>query len=222
MEVIGVLAAEGNGPPTAYVPLTAIGATSPTAAERVPTLTVLAERVEDVPALRSLIEGWLGERFGGRASSFSVVTNEARVDQVQRGILLFKLVMGAITGISIVVGGIGVMNVLLVSIVERTREIGIRKATGARRRDIAVQFLTESVTISGFGSVLGVVVGLTAVFTFAPVVRGIIDAPFQPAITWVSVAVALAAAVVVGILFGTYPAMRAARLAPAEAIRHET
>jgi putative ABC transport system permease protein len=205
-----------------YVPLTAIGATSPTAAERVPTLTVLAARVEDVPAVRARIEGWLTERFGARASGFTVATNEARVDQAQRGILLFKLVMGAITGISILVGGIGVMNVLLVSIVERTREIGIRKAAGARRRDIAVQFLTESVTIASFGSVLGVVVGVVGVFAFAPIVRGIIDAPFQPAITLASVAVALAAAVIVGVLFGTYPAVRAARLAPADAIRHET
>jgi putative ABC transport system permease protein len=222
MRVVGVVESARGGPPTAYVPLTAIGATSPTAAERVPTLTVLAQRVEDVPALRARVERWLAQRFGARATDFSVITNEARVVQAQRGILLFKLVMGAITGISIVVGGIGVMNVLLVSIVERTREIGIRKATGARRRDIAVQFLTESVTISGFGSVLGVVVGLSAVFAFAPVVRTIVDAPFQPAITWASVAVALAAAVVVGVLFGTYPALRAARLAPADAIRHET
>jgi putative ABC transport system permease protein len=222
MEVIGVVQAPRSGPPTAYVPITSLGATSPTAAERVPSLTVIAERVEDVPVLRSRIEAWLPDRFGARASGLSVVTNEARVDQAQRGILLFKLVMGAITGISIVVGGIGVMNVLLVSIVERTREIGIRKATGARRRDIAIQFLTESVTISGFGSVLGVLAGLAAVFAFAPIVRTVVDAPFQPAITWASVAVALGAAVVVGVLFGTYPALRAARLAPAEAIRHET
>jgi len=220
-EIVGVLGEAARGPAAAYVPLTAFGAVSPTAAERLPTMMVVAERVEDVPALRARVESWIQERFGARAAQLSIATNEARVDQARRGILIFKLVMGAITGISIVVGGIGVMNVLLVSIVQRTREIGIRKASGARRRDVAIQFLTESVTISGFGSVLGVVLGLAVVFAFAPVVRSLTNAPFQPAVTWVSVAVALAVAVVVGIVFGTYPAMRAARLTPVEAIRHE-
>jgi putative ABC transport system permease protein len=219
--VIGVVAPGERGPAAAYLPLSTIGATSPSAAERLPSLTVLANEVEDVPGLRTRVERWLGERFGARASAFAVVTNERRVDQARRGILMFKLVMGTITGISIVVGGIGVMNVLLVSIVERTREIGIRKATGARRRDIAVQFLTESVTISGFGSVLGVLLGFAMVFSFAPIVRAVVNAPFQPAVTVSSIVVALLAAVAVGLLFGTYPALRAARLQPVDAIRHE-
>ncbi|MGH7459970.1 MAG: ABC transporter permease, partial [Longimicrobiales bacterium] len=114
-----------------------------------------------------------------------------------------------------------VMNVLLVSIVQRTREIGIRKATGARRRDIAVQFLTESVTISGFGSVLGVLLGFAAVFSFAPIVRALTDSLFQPAITIGSVTIALVTAGFVGLFFGMYPAVRAARLTPVDAIRHE-
>jgi putative ABC transport system permease protein len=220
-EVIGVLQPPERGPAAGYVPISSIAATSPTAAERAPTLVVFADRIENVPVLRTRVQGWLNQRFGARASGFAISTNELRVEQAQRAILVFKLVMGAITGISIIVGGIGVMNVLLVSIVQRTREIGIRKATGARRRDIAVQFLTESVTISGFGSVLGVLLGFTVVFAFAPVVRAITNAPFQPAITLGSIAVALAAAVVVGLFFGMYPALRAARLAPVDAIRHE-
>ena len=220
-DVIGVTTAAPRGPAVAHVPITALGSTSPTAAERTPSLAVIAARVEDVPSLRARLDGWLKERFQDRASAFTVVTNESRVEQTRRAILMFKLVMGAITGISIVVGGIGVMNVLLVSIVQRTREIGIRKAAGARKRDIAIQFLTESVAISGFGSVLGVLVGLAGVFAFAPIVRALTQAPFQPAITMISLAVALFIALVVGIVFGAYPAVRAARLEPVEAIRHE-
>ena len=85
----------------------------------------------------------------------SVGTNQARVEQVQQGMLVFKLFMGALTGISLLVGGIGIMNVLLASVVERTREIGIRKAAGAQQRHILLQFLSESVTITGVGSMIG-------------------------------------------------------------------
>jgi putative ABC transport system permease protein len=219
-EIIGVIDV-ARGPAVAYVPITALGATSPTAAERTPSLTVIAGRVEDVPSLRARLEAWLNDQFAARSSLFTVVTNESRVEQTRRAILLFKLIMGAITGISIVVGGIGVMNVLLVSIVQRTREIGIRKAAGARRRDIAVQFLTESIAISGFGSVLGVLFGLAGVFTFAPIVRNLTEAQFHPAVTAISLSVALLVALIVGIVFGTYPAVRAARLEPVEAMRHE-
>jgi putative ABC transport system permease protein len=220
-EVVGVTKAENAGPSVAYVPLTTFGSTSPMAAERLPSLAVLAEKVEDVPALRSSIETWLKDTFADRSAAVSVISNEGRVAQARRAILLFKMVMGAITGISILVGGVGVMNVLLVSIIERTREIGIRKATGARRRDIAIQFLTESVTISVSGSLLGIALGLAGVFAFAPIVRNLTEAPFRPAMTGASIGVALALGIVVGIVFGTYPALRAARLTPLDAIRHE-
>jgi putative ABC transport system permease protein len=220
-DVVGVTKAESGGASVAYVPLTVFGSTSPMAAERLPSLAVLADKVEDVPVLRGTIETWLKERFADRSASFTVISNEGRVDQARRAILLFKMVMGAITGISILVGGVGVMNVLLVSIIERTREIGIRKATGARRRDIAIQFLTESVTISVSGSLLGIALGLAGVFAFAPIVRNLTQAPFHPAMTGPSIAVALGLGVVVGVVFGTYPALRAARLTPLDAIRHE-
>ncbi|HEX9165729.1 MAG TPA: FtsX-like permease family protein, partial [Gemmatimonadales bacterium] len=144
-----------------------------------------------------------------------------RARQARQGMLIFKLLMGAITGISLLVGGIGIMNVLLASVAERTREIGIRKATGARRRDVLLQFLAESVAITGLGSVVGVLLGLAGAFGVTAIMRARTEAVIYAAFTWGTVAIAVAAAVTVGIAFGIYPALRAARLSPIDAIRHE-
>jgi putative ABC transport system permease protein len=130
--------------------------------------------------------------------------------------------MGAITGISLVVGGIGIMNVLLASVTERTREIGIRRAVGATPRDILVQFLSESVVISLFGATIGIALGLTTAFVTTSAIRRFANAEFvQASFAWGSVVVAALLSVLVGLVFGTYPARRAAGLDPIDAIRHE-
>jgi putative ABC transport system permease protein len=143
------------------------------------------------------------------------------VRQVREGMFLFKLVFGLITGIAVLVGGVGVMNVLLMSVTERTREIGIRKAVGARRSDIRAQFLAEAMIVSGGGSLIGMAVGLAGIFALMPVVRAVTRVSFQAAITWETLLVVCGVAVAVGVVFGTYPATRAARLSPVEAMRHE-
>jgi putative ABC transport system permease protein len=126
---------------------------------------------------------------------------------------VFTTLLGAVAAISLLVGGIGVMNIMLVSVTERTREIGIRKAIGARRSDILSQFLTEAVLVSTFGGLLGVAAGvLGSRFKIAGV---------QPAIATYSVFLAFGAAVLSGLFFGTYPASRAARMRPIEALRFE-
>ena len=190
----------------------------------IPTLMLKARTVEAVDTLKVDVEDWLGARYGrGWERRVRVETSTMRLEQVQRGMLTFKLFMGAITGISLLVGGIGIMNVLLASVTERTREIGVRKATGARRVDILAQFLAESVVISGAGSVIGVIVGLLGAFGITAIIRArsanriYIDAAFS----WETLAVAVGSAVIVGLVFGTYPARRAARLSPIDAIRHE-
>jgi len=114
------------------------------------------------------------------------------------------------------------MNVLLASVTERTREIGVRKAMGARRRDILLQFLAESVAISGAGSLLGIALGLSGAFAIVAAIRSQAQAIYLDAtFSWSTVVSAALSAIIVGLTFGTYPARRAARLSPIDAIRHE-
>ena len=224
--IVGVLAAGDEDERTllAFIPLAmADSAILAFGARPVPTLIVKATRVEDVDSVRARVSGWLERRYGSDwQDRVRVGTRADRLAQIQEGILVFKLLMGAITGISLLVGGIGIMNVLLASVAERTREIGVRKAAGARRRDILWQFLAESVAITGAGSLLGTVLGLVGAFGVTAVMRARTEATVYAAFTWGTVLVAAAAAVTVGVAFGMYPALRAARLSPIDAIRHET
>jgi putative ABC transport system permease protein len=120
-----------------------------------------------------------------------------------------------------VVGGVGIMNVLMMSVKERTKEIGVRKAVGARKNDIVFQFMIESVTISSVGCLVGLLTGLTAVFVITPIIRSLTDIPFQAGFSLNSLIVIAVTAGIVGITFGTYPAYSAAKLSPTDAIRHE-
>jgi putative ABC transport system permease protein len=130
----------------------------------------------------------------------------------------FTLLLGAIGGISLLVGGIGIMNIMLVSVNERTREIGIRKAVGARRGDILNQFLIEAIALTGFGGVIGILLG----WAITVVVHQIPQAATLPLlITSGTVIIAVGVSVAIGVVFGLYPAMRAARLHPIQALRYE-
>jgi putative ABC transport system permease protein len=133
---------------------------------------------------------------------------------------VFTIFLGGIAGISLLVGGIGIMNIMLVSVTERTREIGLRKALGARKRDILVQFLTESSLLSLFGGVIGIGLG----WALAVLVGRIASAsgnPFNPTVTLSSILLATLFSTAIGLFFGIYPANRAANLEPVEALRYE-
>ncbi len=221
--IVGVLEeVDGEQVGTAFVPIQGAGrALAPTPTPRAPVIVLQARTLEDITPVKESAERWLAGRYGDWKKVARVETNQARLEQVQQGMALFRVFMGAITGISLLVGGIGIMNVLLASVTERTREIGVRKAVGASRGDILVQFLAESVTISGLGSALGAALGLAGAFAITAFMRHETEAQVFAAFTWGTVLICALAALAVGLTFGLYPALRASRLSPIDAIRHE-
>ena len=150
-------------------------------------------------------------------ADFQIQTQQDVLASATQTTGILTLMLGAIAGISLVVGGIGIMNIMLVTVTERTREIGIRKAIGARRRDILVQFLIESMFLSGLGGALGILVG-TLVSAGMPAVVSSLPTPVVSA---PSVLLAFGVSVGIGLFFGIYPANRAARLNPIVALRYE-
>ena len=223
-QVVGVLKAELNDRARRAMMsvVTMSGAVVLGQNDRPAQLLLTAPSIEAVASTRTILERWAAQNFGASwKDRVSIVTDESRVEQARKGLLLFKVFMGALMSISLIVGGIGIMNVLLSSVIERTREIGIRKATGAAQRHILWQFLCESVAITGVGSMIGLVIGVGAAFGITAIMRRVANAPIQAWLSLSTVLVAIGASVLVGLVFGLYPAMRAARLSPIDAIHHE-
>jgi len=155
------------------------------------------------------------DRLHAGAADYELVVPEALLAESRRTQRLFNMVMGAIAGISLLVGGIGIMNIMLATVLERTREIGVRRAVGARSRDIRFQFIVESFAISLIGGVTGIVAGLALARGVAAV------AGWETIVTGSSILLSTGVAMAVGLASGIYPASRAAALDPIEALRYE-
>ena len=199
-------------------------------------ITLKVKHRDDVVPTSEVVRESLKKTHGAKADYDIIVPLELlkQADQIRQ---IFNIVLGSIAAISLVVGGIGIMNIMLATVTERTREIGIRRALGARQRDIISQFLTETIVLSGSGGIIGILMGLATPFAFfgikhvvhnfildrssgeSPMAK--IFSEMEPKINFWSLPIAFGISVGIGIIFGLYPARSAARMDPIEALRHE-
>ncbi len=199
-------------------------------------ITLKVREMADVVPTSEVVKESLRKSHGSKADFDVVVPLELlrQADQIRH---IFNIVLGSIAAISLIVGGIGIMNIMLATVTERTREIGIRRALGARQRDIISQFLTETIVLAGSGGLIGILLGLCTPLAFEGL-KGIVNnfvldrssgtsqmskmfTEMDPKIAWWSLPVAFGISVGIGIIFGIYPARSAAMMDPIEALRHE-
>lgn len=230
LRVIGVLAEKGGGgfgsvDDQAFVPITTaqkrlFGGRTPDGNNyRVSNITLSVLNADDVEAVEERIKVLLREQhklsFDGTQDDFDIRNQASFLDTLSTITSVFTLFMASVAGISLVVGGIGIMNIMLVSVTERTREIGLRKAVGARSQDILLQFVVEALVLSLVGGLIGLALG--SAIAFAVTLSGLLEAPITLGAVLMSVGFSMA----VGLFFGIYPARRAAKLNPIDALRYE-
>lgn len=185
--------------------------------DRVRTIYVKAESPDKIPSVITQITALLAERHDVEVAKpdFTVQTQQDIIATQEATTAAFRDLLAWVAGVSLVVGGIGIMNIMLVSVTERTREIGLRQALGARPSDVLLQFLLEAVILSLVGGLVGIALGVGGSYLFGTF------GTMQTAVVPASIPLAFGAAAIVGIFFGYYPATQAAKLDPIVALRHE-
>ena len=226
-EVIGVLQSKGgtgffNQDDQIFVPLSTaqlrlIGQTNYRGADVVNTIDVQVDQPNDVTTVTQEITQELTARHG--TVDFTVTSQQDVLNTVTQTTDVLSIFLGGIAGISLLVGGIGIMNIMLTTVSERTREIGLRKAIGARQADILQQFLVESVVLSVIGGIVGVILGWLIAHLMGSIQLG--GNAITPVVSLNSILLATIFSMAVGLFFGIYPANRAAKLEPVEALRTE-
>jgi putative ABC transport system permease protein len=222
--IIGVLAANGQQDDVAVMPLGAARSYLLGGGDVVSSVTVRAVSTDAVPQAVEQATAILDQRHGIRDAEdrdFTVTALQSLLDQSSQVLSFVTIFVAAVAGISLIVGSIGVANIMLVTVTERTREIGIRKAIGARRRAILQQFLIEAMVLTGIGGVIGILLGI-GVSVAAGIVLPQLVADFPaPSVSVGSVVLAFGVSLLIGLLAGGFPANRAARMRPIDALRHQ-
>ncbi len=188
--------------------------------DRVHVISVYAESPEYANTVAEQVRLIL-KRTKDHGEDYRVQTGEDQIGQFNRVVTILKMFAGGIAGISLLVGGIGIMNIMLVSVNERTREIGVRKALGAKRRNILVQFILEAMVLCLFGGALGILMGLGLGAGLSAWVKSMTNMPFESIVTTKLMVFAISYSACIGLFFGVYPAWRASKLDPIEALRYE-
>ena len=223
-KVIGILKSDGQADDATLMPLSTARSFLLGGANTITTMIAKAASVPQVSASVDQINRVLSDRHNIRDASkrdFSVTALQSQLDEVNKFLGFLSLFIVSVAAISLVVGGIGVANIMLVSVTERTREIGIRKAIGARSTAIMKQFLIESTVLAGAGGVAGIVFGVVIILAARTIVSEAAPDFGVPELSLVAVAVAFVVSLVIGLIAGGYPAHRAARLRPIEALRFQ-